>query len=268
MAISDIKPGYMGIASVDGVIVRFSDASVHPAQDVQIPDLAQGTANHHAWHWGGITATGSLGGPLSCTTGDSMWSWGYNRVGDCEQTEQRELAIAYTCGEGFTFPEAHVATITISASAGDVANFSIDILGTSFTPGDPSIDPGGQDPLVTWDQCSFSGPGVIGEVQAFEMTVENNPEPAYIINAADLFPAVIIAGPRTVRASVTQYGLGTGGGSDVGCTEPGGAVNFTAGLISGTMTFTAQQRVEPKGGTGLFLSTVNYVGIGELPLTA
>jgi len=179
---SIVNPGYRGIAYLDeigtGTNVRFSDADVSAKQEVRADDLIMGDWDRDAYNYGPITVGGSISGPVTETftggitgcdgvepTGDDgVFQWGAQRQGTCGSLQESGLTLYYYCdsdtGEGRykTFTGMKVNSLNFSCSAGDVAQFSIEVMGKTASAWGEGAIPHvtSAEKLITWDKVSVS----------------------------------------------------------------------------------------------------------------
>jgi hypothetical protein len=268
-----INPGYMGYANLDGNMVRFTDASIALQQDVNVPDLIGGTWDRMAWVAGPIQLGGSISGPITesfAGASGGVWDIATKRTGRCGELSNFPLEIYYYCGSedttGRRFPDAMIQSLSVSCSAGDVANFSIEVIGA----GTPSPLSGWakqtlEEKLVTWDICSVSGgPGDI--VSSFELTINNNIEAVYAIgDGANYFPYALIPGIRQISGSITYYNVPSDIGNPINydsAHENQGELTFNLG--GGDFKIKAAfHRVVPSSSIGPIMSTVAFTGVGD-----
>ena len=274
---ANINPGYMGYADIDGNNVRFDSASVVVKQEINAPDLIMGDWDHDAYNYGPITVGGSIGGPVTenfASGGGSIWDWATNRAGTCGTLAEKTVTLYYYCGTGGRnsrrFTGMLVNSLNFSCSAGDVAKFTIDVMGKSAGPWS-SYGTGMQDPekLLTWDKVtlSASGPTLSNALyfSAFDFTIANNCTPQYALSnvESDLFPYEIVPGLRTITGSLSVYNVPTADGADTWDDYQASEIDqLTFNLGSGNLTFNVRcHRVEPASATGPMISTVAFTGV-------
>lgn len=276
-----IKPGYMGYAQIGGGDrIRYSDASFSAKQEVVTPDIIMGHWDRNSFYYGPITIDGSMSGPIDELFGGAAWTWATGR-GPCGDCTNNSLDIVYYCrDEGDTgissisVPEAMVNTFSINATAGDVANFSLDLIAAG-KPTYGTVSSTGDDTtirkLVTWDAMGLT---LVGNdnmifdttaISAFEMTVNNNVTPVYSLGSGNLYPTTLISGLRQVTGSVTFYGVPTDNPAALDAYNlyfnVPGTITFTVGAttVNASVKF---HRINPSSQVGPITSTLGFTGVG------
>lgn len=305
-----VNPGYRGIAYLaaigTGTNFRFSDADVSAKQEINAPDLIMGDWDRNAYVYGPITVDGSISGPVTETfTGgiapcgssasgdDGVFQWAATREGDCGALTESDMTLYYYCdsdtGEGRfkEFTGMKINSLSFSCAAGDVAQFSIEVMGRSAGTWDTGAIPHFTDveKLITWDKVSVSigDPGCASEARGddghmpetgemidlnysnFEFTINNNLEAAYSLSQADLFPIDIVDGIRHISGSLTAYNAPNFNGFerwDDYWADGIVPMTFNIGNLSLTMSVRFH-RVQPASSTGLITSTVAFTGVGH-----
>jgi len=275
-----VNPGYMGWAKFGDSQFRFSDASVAAKQDINAPDLITGHWNRQAYNYGKIDIGGTISGPvgeLFGTAGSGMWSKAVSR-GECGELTPGELEIHYFCSttEGyntFTFGSAKVNSITFSCSAGDVAQFSMDMIAAESA--EPSTGSGifeTPEKLITWDKVGLSvTPGTAGSntfgspyFSNFEVTFGNNVEAVYALGQSNLYPFALVDGITTITGSVTAYNIPQMFGVETWDqyeADETGTVEFNVGPDITVNLNVQWHRVEPASSVGPIMSTVAFTGV-------
>lgn len=292
MAIGSVNPGYTGYAelSLASNPVRFTDASINVRQEINAPDLIMGHWDHNAYVYGPIEIGGSMSGPVTenfVTDTAALWGWATNRGSGCGALTTQDLTLHYYCdrlggdGKTRTFPDMLPNSLSFSVAAGDIAQFTIDVMGAgqpsppTWSAGvDPTITT--EEKLVTWDNVAVAltvdqgdiSTGTLGTscFSNFEFTINNNLEAVYAIcDGSNYYPFDIVPGLRTITGSLSAYNI----------PEVEGAVNysdFTANQQA-TITFTIAgldfafkcrfHRVEATSSVGPIISTIAFTGVGE-----
>ena len=288
MAIGSVNPGYTGYALIgSSEKVRYTDASINVRQEVNAPDLIMGHWDHNAYVYGPIEVGGSISGPVTenfVGNTSSLWTWATKRSGACGSLSFNDVSLYYYCdrlggdGKSRTFPNMMVNSLNFSCTAGDIAQFSIDLLGAG-QPVAPSWGTGtaadhkNEEKLLTWDKVGVSvtaGDQSIGSLnsecfQSFDFTISNNLETIYAICAgSNYYPFDIVPGLRTLSGSLSVYNIpeveGALGYDDFEANQQG-SVTFSIG--SAEFTFKVRfHRVEASSSVGTIVSTVAFTGVG------
>ena len=281
-----VNPGYMGWAIFDGTQFRFTDCNVAAKQEINAPDLITGHWNRQAYNYGPIDISGTISGPVGTlfgTAGTGMWAKATDRT-DCGELTEGTLNIHYFCSttEGyntFEFGAAKVNSITFSCSAGDVAQFSMDMIGaesatTSASDGKWDDSP---EKLITWDQVGLSvTPGSAGGnsfgdeyFSNFEVTFANNVEVVYALGQSNLYPFALVDGITTITGSVSAFNIpsmfGVNTWADYEADETG-TVEFNVGPDISVNLNVQWHRVEPTSAVGPIISTVAFTGVTTQPV--
>lgn len=210
--------GYVGYASLDGTVVRITSSSLNPVQAINAPDLVQGEYNKRAWNYGAIETGGNITGPLGENTSLTLAQYSWDRTDDGDALENSiDVDIYYYKHSGNTgrkFASCQVNSFALSITAGDVATFTVDFMGTQVTAISGATFTNSTLPcekLVTWDKCgvSFSSTGGVAslpdEVQAWTMNINNNLKRIQRIGQPNLFPVEILAGIRDITGTMAIY---------------------------------------------------------------
>jgi hypothetical protein len=282
---ASINPGYRGLAVIPGIgQVRFGDANITAKQEINAPDLIMGDWDHDAYVYGKIEVGGSISGPVTETfiqgaLGGGLWDWGVVRTAPCGTLEAKDLTLYYYCegasaGSSRAFSGLKVNSLNFNVTAGDIANFSIDVMGTfagTWGTGNPPHFTDAEK-LITWDKTSLSvSPGFSGgsltnvDFQSFDFTIGNNLEPQYTLDQPNLFPVQIVDGLRTITGSLSVFNTphedGAFNWDEAGYTAGNTAtIVFDIGGLSIDMKVQFH-RVEPASTTGAIVSTVAFTGV-------
>ena len=275
-----VYPGYMGYADIASVgNVRFADASITATQTVEAPDLIMGDYDHDAYVYGKIEVGGSISGPVTETFaggGSGIWDWATDRD-ECGDLTSSDVHIWYFCGgsnSNRNFTNLLVNNLNFSCAAGDIAQFSIDVMGTgagAWAGGNPPPIQTAEK-LITWDKVgvSVSPQGEwTGDTDLpfsnFDFTIANNLEMVYSLGQADLFPYDIVPGLRTITGSVSVFGTPQSNGFDnydAYEANPIGTITFNIDTIT-VVASVRFHRVEPASSVGPIISTVGFTGVGH-----
>ena len=290
-----IHPGYMGSALIGAnTRFRFADANIAAKQDIQAPDMVAGDWNPDAYTFGKVEINGSISGPATdgfASGASSVFNWAAVRDA-CGGLTAQDVLLTYFCGSGYgtgptgfggrKFPNMLVNSLNFSCAAGDIANFSLDLVGAT-APIDQSQSSGASnttvEKLITWDKVSVSivSGGIAVPIDAllsnFEFTINNNVTPVYAMNQATntgFFPEALIPGIRRITGSISCYDPQAFNGV-IGYNTPAwdadsGRSTITFNLGATTVSFKVQfHRVEPALGVGPIIGTVQFTAVGNQP---
>jgi len=279
----NVNAGYRGIATIAGNQVRFADANITARQEIEAPDLIMGDWDHDAYVYGKIEVGGTVSGPVTQTFTDganSVLAWACGRTDPCGTLTAEDVKLYYFCGSSREFTNLFVNSLSISCAAGEVAQFSVDVVGTGAAGFVAETPPHFTTPekLVTWDKVNVTVGGTCDEASIanlrfsnFEFTVANNVETVYGLGQTDLFPFDIVPGLRTITGSLSVYNTPDFNGQDTWddyCAEDTCDLTFTLGEAScaftEALTITMKvrfHRIEPTSSVGPIISTVGFTGV-------
>jgi len=287
-----VNSGYIGIADIAGTKLRFENATITAKQEIEARDLVMGDWDRDAYVYGKIEVGGSISGPVtesfvSALSGTSLLEWACGRVTDCGSLVTNDIHLYYFCGSDRLFNNLYVNSFNFSVSAGDVAQFSLDVVGTGANDfGTTSPTPVFQDAekLLTWDKVNVSlltpssdteggDPGTFVGLgfSNFEFTVNNNIETLYGLGQANLFPFDIVPGIRQISGSMSVYNTPSFNGAeafDRYCAGNESVLRFSLGstCIGQTVDVDLRvrfHRIEPTLSPGAIVSTVGFTGVSH-----
>lgn len=261
------RMGYMGSATIDGVQVYLTGSSLNPVQQINAPDVVQGSVIKRIWNWGKVEVGGNCTGPLAQGMG-GIWSDATSRTNDLPNPSGgMDVTISYIEGGSRSFGGVHINTMEVSVTAGEVAQFSIDFLGAAYNGAGSGGGAGGTGcvVLVTWDQCDASVAGGTGDVQGASLNVNNNLERLYRLDQDSMNAFTVLGGFKEITGSVSYYAEGQPGegtASIDNCAQDTGGVNVNFGTkCGGGPSFggvAAIQRAEASATTGPGIYTYNF----------
>jgi len=291
-----VNAGYRGIIDIDGTLLRFSDANITARQEIEAPDLVAGDWDRDAYTYGKIEIGGSVSGPvtetfLSGANSVIQWACGRDESGDaCGGMDARDIHVYYFCNRDRLFENLFVNTFNFSVAAGEVAQFSIDVIGSSIdavTAGwgtNPPPHFTDAEKLLTWDKVNVTIvpggatdpvnndiPSVLTDIafSNFEFTVNNNVETVYGLGQPNLLPFDIVPGIRTINGTLSVYNAPDFNGAftfEDYCADGVHTLQFglSSNCTGGTATVELKvrfHRVEPTINTGPIISTVGFTGV-------
>jgi hypothetical protein len=276
-----LHAGYRGIAQIGGEYVRFSDASISAKQAIEAPDLIMGNWDRMAYVYGKIEVGGSMSGPIteSFAENNGVLEWAATRGGNCGTLSEKTVNLWYYCpvsGNNYRqFTGLYVNSLEISVTAGEVAQFSLDVMGKNAGAWSNNAVPLREnvEKLMTWDKFNLNidGPGgPISDIDfsAFSISIANNLSAQYSLGQSDLFPFEIVPGLRHISGSITVYNvrgdLDGANNWDAYTAGTRGSVTFSLGSITATANVQFH-RAEPSSQVGVITSTVGFTGVGDQP---
>jgi len=280
---SIIKPGFRGYAEIAGTThrLRFNTCGLNATQDVEAPDLVMGDDTHNAWAYGKIDVAGSTSGPVTESTGTFIDAL------EANLHEEDGVTINIKYYEGYTraFSGCRLNSFTFNVSAGEVVNFSIDIIGVKREDVDPPDMLGFTkgEKLVTWDKSSirvasslhldengepnWSTLTFLDGLQSFAFTASNNFTRQFVLGRSDLF-GDLVEGMKAVTGNITSYTEKSGEGLAAGANywdqyegDYAYPVRFDIGnnlMVNATVRFS---RGTTELSTGPIVTAMNFTGV-------
>jgi hypothetical protein len=258
--------GYLGYAKITpsggtAVYYPITGSSLNPVQGVDAPDLVVGHEVRRGYNYSKIEIGGNITGPFH-ENAASLWKSAYNRSTSGDDAHDHldddvKVEITYYFSKGRSFNNCYVNSLQISATAGDVTNFTADFIGYKPEGGSALSDittqthssgiSGGDSvtcaKLVTWDRVKLASADLPtdSQIQSFTLTLSNNLQRGYSITdgTGDLHPIDVPAGFREISGSISLYAQTGLSDSDfsyaTGTDTKFGAEdfnNYTAGTLS------------------------------------
>jgi hypothetical protein len=286
-----VNAGYRGIAVIGGAQVRFSDANIAAKQTINAPDLVMGDWDHDAYVYDKIEINGSISGPVTetflATGATGILEWAAGRISNCGGIPVRDIDLYYYCGKSKHFTDLFVNSMSFSVAAGDIAQFSLDVIGAGY---DATTDGTGEPPhfttaekLLTWDKVNVTitdagdrgSPSVAAAADIkfsnFEFSVANNVEVVYGLGQANLLPFDIVPGIRTISGSLSVYNIPDFNGArefEDYCAGNESILNFglSSNCTGGSSDVSMRvrfHRIEPTLSSGVIISTVGFTGVSH-----
>ncbi len=220
-----INAGFLGLANVNGTLLRCQDFSMNPRQDALFYDHIIGLRDT-------IPSTlfgrkGDVGGKNTINAQKIIWrpsvkicqggiSYPLIETDPLFELAKRgipfNLTFAYDCESARTFIDCVVNTYTFSVTAGDIATITADIMARTVNDADRLGRYNVESKIVTWDDFDITTTGGAGaEIQSMTFTVNNNCKPVYTAganNILNLNPLAIRVGMQEVSGSISYYGKG------------------------------------------------------------
>jgi hypothetical protein len=284
MATGDINAGFMGFVEIDSNYFRFTDCSLTAKQDVNVPDLVGGSYWKKAFNYNKVEINGSMAGPIDEDFGTTLWNIAKERD-DCGLMTSKAMSLTYFCTQGstnskVTFPDVLINQMTISCAAGEVAQFSIELVAAQAPTWSPSSTTHDFDvkKLVTWDKFGLtitdnggSGSGdPIKYLSNFSFTLNNNVTPQWAMPATqgstvDLYPFALVPGIVSITGDMTAFNIDGAQGFakwDDYSASPQDKIKFSIGSTE-IETNVRFHRIQPTSQVGPITSSIAFVGIGK-----
>lgn len=264
-----ITPGFTGGITVAGSSkwLRFTSCGINAIQTVEAPDMVMGDYTHNAWAYGKIEVGGQISGPLDENGLDVIKLINGSNL----------LTVRYYSGVTKVFSGCSINTLTFNITAGEVVNFTCDVMGTTVASGtDSTVTEGTKTAkLLTWDKAALyvgsittvtPATNLIAGLQSFTVTISRNLSRQFVISSSSLF-GNLVGGMHGLTGQMVAYGVGhaQGGGADYWNQYANNAfypIKFDLGTLSVTGTV-AFHRATTELGIGPILSTIGFTGIGN-----
>lgn len=288
---ANLFPGYRGIANIGAVgQVRFSSADITARQEINAPELISGGWDRMAYNYGPVTVEGTISGPVTETfvsgaSGGSLWDWAVKRSAPCGLLTTSTVDLYYYCGtpdEGNTenarlFSGMLVNSVNFSVTAGEAANFSINVMGSTAGPWRNDVPPlvTASEKITTWDKVNVSITQLAGHettlttpinFQSFDFTISNNLQVNYAMTDGqeNLFPFEITPGIRNIDGTLTAYNIPLAVGADSYDDYNANSQTILSFDIGGLEISMRVQlhRVQASSSTGIITSTIGFTGVG------
>lgn len=213
--------GYIGSAILDGnLVVRARSSGLGIKQTIQMPDVVDGSIDRTLYQLGAIEVGGNLVVPIvqegnSMSFLNTLWQYCVDRQPNGELSKgDFEVALNYSWNSGRTFKGCRVNTMSMKMTAGEIAEATIDIMGTTASRTGGAVNPVPYSPakVVTWADIQIIGPFDTCIVKEFNFEINNNCLRNYTFCpsqdvAGGLFASNISTGKRFVNGSLIFQGF-------------------------------------------------------------
>jgi len=188
-------------------------------------------------------------GPVPEQDVDALLQWAIS--GDVAPVD----CIFWKSGKGRRLKDAVVSSLALAVKAGEVATYTVEVVGLGFNDTALSVQPVDCKKLVTWDACHIVIGGNDSGLQDFSITISNPIVPIYVANSLD---------PKTLRIAVQEV---TGSFSAYGWDEPtGDTLQFTFGGNKRYELHIVYGGRSEKGNAGPIINTTPFFGTKDTPL--
>lgn len=235
---SNVKTGYMGIASIDTggdtFLIRCTDFNLNPQQDVSFYDHVIGLndtipvdsdtkgeevgviqTQKKYWRPSPITIQGGMSFPAAYPNipGSSI---NFQSLFDfAKYGDYFDLDFKYFCGSGRKFENCRVNNFSLSVMSGDIVNISVDIMSKNMIDSDSIETTSVAQKLITWDKVQLTLNGDLGGIadvnnlQGFDFTINNNAQAIHTASPSDqtnkLLPYDLRLGTQEVTGTLYIY---------------------------------------------------------------
>jgi hypothetical protein len=205
--------GYVGGVTIGGVQYFMTGSSINPQQSVEAPDLVAGSEMRRGWNYSKVDPSGNVTGPLH-ENATSLWDIAFDRTIELDHmTNSVDVEIAYYQGGGWAFSDCVINSLAISATAGEVVNFTADFASNKLVTASAAPTAVACAKLMTWDRCTFSLPafsGLIDNLQSINFTINNNVQKLFAIQGtinttSGLYPVDLPCGVREITGTISAY---------------------------------------------------------------
>ena len=276
MAPATIHMGYVGGVTIGGTQYFMSGSSLNPNQSVEAPDLVAGSLIKKGWVFGKVDPSGNVSGPLH-ENATTLWPFAFDRTDELDHLKNYiDIELAFYQGGGWSFSSCVLNSLNITATAGEVVNFTADFKGRSLTTASGTPTSVTCAKLMTWDRCMFGITGLTGtdNLQSINFTINNNVQSLFAIqgsinNVDGLYPVDLPCGMREISGSISAYAEGPITDINTGADYWGGyeaataqkAIAFAVSPVL-DLTFDAVfSRPTGAGQTGATVYTMNFTAV-------
>jgi len=288
---SIVKPGFRGYAEIAGTSspmrIRFNGCTLNAEQQIEAPDMVMGDDTHNAWAFGKIEVAGSINGPVTESTGDFI------DVLESNFEDGVTINVKYYDGYTRAFEGCRLNSFSFNVSAGEVVNFTLEIVGTKRSNTNPDMTDGftKSEKLVTWDKSSirilkdggdnpllkldddsdwatvYDSLTFMGGLSAFSFTASNNVTRQFILGQSDLF-GDLVEGIKNVEGNITSYTERSSEGVGIGANywdqydgDHAYPIRFDIGANLHVRAAVRFARGTSESQPGPIVTTVNFKGI-------
>lgn len=175
--------GYIGSAILDGnLVVRARSSSLGIRQTITMPDVVDGSIDRTLYQLGAIEVGGNIVTPVvqegnSMSFLNTLWQYCVDRQPNGELSKgDFQATLNYSWNSGRTFNGCRVNMLSMRMTAQEIAEATIDIMGTTASRTGGAIVPVPYSPakIVTWADIQIIGPFDTCIVREFTFEINNN----------------------------------------------------------------------------------------------
>lgn len=164
--------------------------------------------------------------------------------------------VSWKSGSAIEIKKARVSSLSLNVQAGDIAQFSAEIVGREYSA-TSSSSAGELDckKLITWDQCEASGIGT--DIASFSLTINNPIIPIYTASWAEsgMMPKDLRIGIQEVSGTIGVYGFASVD------TPTTGTFSFSIGDESSEDVKCNFFQPQDNLGSGFYIRTISFIGV-------
>jgi len=274
-----IVPGYIGVAEVDGNIIRCSDININVEQDyvfydhvIGLNDTVPSDSSTKGENVGviqtqkriGRPSVAKIGGSLSFPLQEETESlFSYIKTGEYID----KIVVHYDCENiTRTFYDCRLDNYSFNVTAGDIAHIqtSFYALGEEDTnEGSPGYETAHK--LITWDKISVSSSIFgSGDVFSFEFSANNNVTSIYTANNeseySPFLPSDLRLGMQEVTGNIVVYNKE--GKEFISASDDLSTIDLNAYVFSTTI-YCMTKPLSLPAAVGIIKTTIPFVGVDK-----
>jgi len=262
-------PGYLGIARVGGTIFRCTDCNINMQQEALFYDHVIGlrdtipTTSQTKGETDVVNLQKTIWRPSTKIVGGSLaFPATENNIGSFFEFAKRgrsfNLTFQYHTGEGREFESCKVSSWSLSCTAGDICNVSVEVMGVGLEDSTVGLYTNAEK-LITWDKVDLTPAISSHPIQAFNININNPLIPIYTSTSnseKDLWPLEIRVGMQEVSGTISFWGR-VDDYYDIQ-----GPYTMTLTILGFSTPITVLfQPVQPQGSVNPIITTIPFVGI-------
>lgn len=243
MANQPAPMGYIGSVQLfGGAAIRATSCSINTKQQIDHPEVIDGTVDWTLYQLKGIETQGDIQLPVmsgGASSLSSLLQYATKRNDKGELINEGEIIVSYGKAYGRKFAGCKINTLEVRATAGDKMDATVNVWGTTATTTGGSGVPvtGKPTRVMAWADILISGAGIedVCLIKEFSFNINNNLQRNYTFCAASgYFPHNISTGKRNISGSMQFIGPAPTEQSAIGNKDN---INPTAGSLDiGTTT--------------------------------
>lgn len=205
-----VQAGFMGqldIITSGGTVsaFAFTDATFNYTNNINTPDVVDGSWDRLSWAHGTSEWSGSFSG---IGAPEGLWTWANGRV--CSGNSSATVRLYTGCSGDLDVSDVYPQSMSLSCTAGDIVNWSLEMIGIGASATSIARAPSAQmkniGEMTNWRDVGVTG-GPSGEMQSVEVSVNNNYQLVFFISSGTTGGGgTAIPGKRSYAGSISSYG--------------------------------------------------------------